>query len=228
MSDQGPMDPTRAERPVGGEPPPEDPTSVLRPTTPGRVRSETTYETGPVDRVPPVPPGGGVSTGLAIGAALAAALLGFLLGFLLFGADDDDDADTADAVEQTVPADGADEALVAERDQLAEQVQTQEDELEQLRSDLEAVTAERDALQEQVDEGDGDEVETVPAPEVVGSSVDEAQSVADENGWTLVVRDAEDSGGAEPGTVVAQEPQPGTPMSEGSAFVVDVAPEGGE
>jgi cell division protein FtsB len=226
VSDQGPMDPTRAERPVGGEIPPEDPTSVLRPTTPGRVRSERTYETGPADRVPPGPPGGGVSTGLAVGAALAAALLGFLLGFLLFGADDDGDADTDEVTEQTVPGDGADEALVAERDQLAQRVAEQDAELDQLRSDLETVTAERDALQEQVDERD--EAETVPAPDVVGSTLDAAQSVADENGWTLVVRDSEDPGDAEPGTVVAQEPQPGTPMSEGSAFVVDVAPEGDE
>jgi hypothetical protein len=224
VSDQGPMDPTRAERPVGGVPP-EDPTSVLRPASTERVRSETTYETGPADRVPPEP-AGGVSTGLAVGAAIAAALLGFLLGFLLFGADDDDDADTAEAVEQTVPADGADEALAAERDELFQQVAERDAELEQLRGELEAVTAERDDLQAQADEG-GDEVETVPAPDVVGSSIDEAQSVADENGWTLVVRDAEDAGDAEPGTVVAQAPEPGTPMSEGSVLAVDVAPEGG-
>ena len=225
MSDQGPMDPTRAERPVGGDVPPEDPTSVLRPASTERVRSETTYETGPADRVPPAP-GGGVSTGLAIAAALAAAVLGFLLGFLLFGSDDDD-TDTAEAVEQTVPADGADEALVAERDELAQQLADQGQELEELRGELETVAAERDALQEQVDEGDGEEAETVPAPNLVGSSVDEAQSVAEENGWTFVVQESQDETDAEPGTVVAQAPEPGTPMSEGSVLAVDVAPESG-
>ena len=54
-----------------------------------------------------------------------------------------------------------------------------------------------------------------------------AGQAAADNGWTVVQRTAapedvpED---AEPGEVVAQYPEPGTPMIEGSVIVFDVAP----
>lgn len=226
MSDQGPIDPTRAERPVGGEPVGEDPTSVLRPAGEPRMTSETTSQTTTRPGVPPVPPGGGVSTGVAIAAAVAAFLLGLLLGFLLFGGDDDDVAtDTA----TTAPEDGTDE-FSEERAELFGQIEDQNARIEELEGELEDVTAERDELESQVDEGDDEEeVVTVPAPDVVGGTVEDAQAVADENGWTLEVRAAEDApDDAEPGTVVAQSPEPGTPMVEGSVLLVDVVEEGQE
>ena len=225
MSDQGPNDPTRAERPVGGDPVEEDPTSVMRPA--GTSRTSDTYASETTTRPAAVPPpgAGGVSTGMAIGAALAAGLLGFLLGFLLFGGDDDDDVATDTT---TVPVDeGADDELAAERDELAQQVEEQNAQIEDLQSQLDDVTAERDELQSQLDDaGDEEDVTTVPAPDVVGLTVDEAQDIADENGWTLEERAATDApADAEPGTIVAQSPAEGTPMVEGSVLLVDVVQE---
>ena len=222
MSDHDPtqpIDPTRAERPVPG--PADEPTSVI-PTAAGS--STTAYETRTTTGPPPQPPRrAGVSTGAAIGAAVLVGLLGLLVGYLLWGADDDDG--TTEVVEDTVPAQpGADEALVAERDQLAQQVQDQQTQIDDLQRQLDEVTAERDELQSQVDDA-GDEVVTVPAPDVTGGSVDDAQAAADENGWTLVAREVP-ADGAEPGTVVAQYPEPGTDMIEGSVLAVDVAAEG--
>ena len=227
MSDQGPIDPTRAERPVGGDPAGEDPTSVLRPAGEPRVTSETTSQTTTRPGVPPTPPGGGVSTGAAVGAAVAAALLGLLLGFLLFGGDDDDDVAT------TVPAEDGTDEFSAEREELFGQIEDQnariedlEAELEEVTAERDEVTAERDELESQVEEGDDGEVVTVPAPDVVGGTVEDAQAVANENGWTLEVRAAENPpADAEPGTVVAQSPEPGTPMVEGSVLLVDVVEE---
>ena len=228
MSDQGPIDPTRAERPVGGDPAGEDPTSVLRPAGEPRVTSETTSQTTTRPGVPPTPPGGGVSTGVAVGAAVAAALLGLLLGFLLFGGDDDDDD-----VATTVPAEDGTDEFSAEREELFGQIVDQnariEDQnarIEDLEAELEGLTAERDELASQVEAGNDEAVVTVPAPDVVGGTVEDAQAVADENGWTLEVRAAENPpDDAEPGTVVAQSPEPGTPMVEGSVLLVDVVEE---
>lgn len=227
MSDHDPtqpIDPTRAESPVRG--PADEPTSVFPTAAGSRTAYETTTTTGP----PPQPPRrAGVSTGAALGAAVLLGLLGLLVGYLLWGTDDDEGTTTA-AVEDTVPAEpGADEALVAERDQLAQQVQDQQTQIDDLQRQLDEVTAERDELQAQVDEA-GNEVVTVPAPDVTGASVDDAQATADENGWTLVAREVP-ADGEEPGTVVAQYPEPGTQMIEGSVLAVDVAadrgPDGG-
>ena len=218
MSDQGPIDPTRAERP--GDPAGEDPTSMLRPAGEPRVTSETTPQTTTRPGVPPTPPGGGVSTGVAVGAAVAAALLGLLLGFLLFGGDDDDDVAT------TVPAEDGTDEFSAEREELFGQIEDQNARIEDLEAERDEVTAERDELESQVEEGDDGQVVTVPAPDVVGGTVEDAQAVADENGWTLEVRAAENPpDDAEPGTVVAQSPEPGTPMVEGSVLLVDVVEE---
>lgn len=223
MSDQDPtqpIDPTRVGRPIPG--PGDEPTSVIPPATGGRTTYETTTTTGPPRQLPPR---AGASTGTVIGAALLAGLLGLLVGYLLWGTDDDDD--TTEVVEDTVPADpGADEALVAERDQLAQQAQDLQGQVEDLQRQLDEVTAERDQLQSQVDES-GDEVVTVPAPDVTGGSVDDAQAATDENGWTLVERSVP-ADGEEPGTVVAQYPDPGTAMIEGSVLVVDVAADDGD
>lgn len=209
MSDQ---DPTRPQEPVPGGPPPE-PTQVVR-----------TTETGPPPGgVPPGPPNGGVSTGVAIAAALAVGLIGLLAGFLLFGGDDEDDAADIDAVEDTAPDDTADPELQAERDELAAQVEDLNAQVEDLQSQLDEVTQERDELQAQLDE-QGDQVQTVPAPDVVGGSVEDAQAVADENGWILIERTVQ-ADGEEPGTVVAQYPDPESPMIEGSVLAVDVAGE---
>lgn len=165
-----------------------------------------------------------MSTGVAVAAAVIVGLLGLLAGYLVWGTDDDGDT-TTDAVEDTVPADeGADEALVAERDQLAQQVEEQQAQIEDLQSRLDDVTAERDELRSELDEASGEEITTVPAPDVTGGTVDDAQEVADENGWTLVEREVP-ADGEDPGTVVAQHPEPGTPMIEGSVLVVDVASE---
>ena len=164
---------------------------------------------------------------MAIGTALLAGVLGLLIGYLVWGADDGDD--TTEVVEDTVPADpAADEALVAERDQLAQQVQDQQGQIDDLQSQLDQVTAERDQLQSQLDEADdsGDEVVTQPAPDVTGGTADEASAVADENGWTVVEREVQ-ADGEEPGTVVEQYPAPGTPMIEGSVLVIDVAADEG-
>jgi hypothetical protein len=224
MSDQGPIDPARAERPVGGDPAGEDPTSVLRPAGEPRVTSETTWQTTTRPGVPPTPPGGGVSTGVAVGAAVAAALLGLLFGLLLFGSDDDDDVATDAAT--TVPAEDGTDEFSAEREELFGQIEDQNARIKDLEAELEEVTAVRDELESQVEEGDDEEVVTVPAPDVVGGTVEDAQAVADENGWTLEVRAAENPpDDAEPGTVVAQSPEPGTPMVEGSVLLVDVVEE---
>ncbi|HEU5082992.1 MAG TPA: PASTA domain-containing protein [Acidimicrobiales bacterium] len=222
MSDHDPtqpIDPTRAEPPVRG--PADEPTSVFPAAAGSRTAYETTTTTGP----PPQPPGrGGVSTGAALAAAVLLGLLGLLVGYLLWGTDDD--GTTTEAVEDTVPAEpGADEALVAERDQLAQQVQDQQTQIDDLQRQLDEVTAERDELQSQVDDT-GDEVVTVPAPDVTAGSVEDAQATADENGWTLVAREVP-ADGEEPGTVVAQYPDPGTPMIEGSVLAVDVAADRG-
>ncbi len=220
MSDQGPIDPTRAERPVGGDPAGEDPTSVLRPAGEPRVTSETTSQTTTRPGVPPTPPGGGVSTGAAVGAAVAAALLGVLLGFLLFGGDDDDDVATTTT---TVPAEDGTDEFSAEREELFGQIEDQNARIEDLEAELEGLTAERDELASQVEAGNDEAVVTVPAPDVVGGTVEDAQAVADQNGWTLEVRAAENPpADAAPGTVVAQSPEPGTPMVEGSVLLVDV------
>ena len=135
MSDQGPIDPTRAERPVGGDPAGEDPTSVLRPARDPRVTSETISQTTTRPGVPLTPPDGGVSTGAAVGAAVAAALLGLLLGFLLFGGDDDDDVAT------TVPAEDGTDEFSAEREELFGQIVDQNARIEDLEAELEEVTA---------------------------------------------------------------------------------------
>lgn len=193
--------------------PGEDPTAVSRePRPPQRT---TTTETVPADR----PPRGAVSTAAAVAGAIAALLIGLLLGFLIF----DDDTDTA-AVDDTVVDDGRIAALEAERDELAAQVAERDGQIGDLQQQLDDVTAERDALQAQLDEA-GDASATVPAPDVVGGSVDDARDVASENGWTFVEREADAPEGTEPGTVTAQQPEPDTPMVEGSVLVVDVAPE---
>ena len=211
MSDQDPtqpIEPTRVERPA------DEPTAVVPPATGTR----TMYETTEPARLPPA--AGGVSTGVAVVAAILTALLGLLAGYLLWGTDDDD---VATPTEDTVPADaGADEALVAERDQLAQQVEDQQGQIDDLQSQLDEVTTERDDLQSQLDEAGDDQVTTVEAPDVTGGSPDDAAAVADENGWTLVQREVPADQG-DPGTVVAQHPEPGTPMIEGSVLVVDVA-----
>lgn len=209
MSDQ---DPTRPQQPVPGEPPP-DPTEVVH-----------TTETGPPrGSVPPGPPGsGGVSTGVAIAAALIVGLIGLLAGFLIWGGDDDDAGDI-EAVEDTVPDDTVDPELQAERDELAAEVEDLSGQVDDLQSQLDQVTQERDDLQAQLDE-QGESVETVPAPDVIGGTVEEAQEVADENGWILIERTVQ-ADGEDPGTVVAQYPDPGSPMIEGSVLAVDVAGE---
>lgn len=220
MSDQ---DPTRPQQPVPGEPVPGEPAPPHEPTS--VIRTET--ETVPRDPVPPGPPtGGAVSTGVAIGAALVVGLLGLLLGYLLFGGDDDDAVDD-DQVVQEAPDDTVDPALEAERDELAAQVDDLNAQVQDLQTQLEEVTRERDELQAQLDE-QGDQVETVEAPDVTNGSVDQAEDVANDNGWVLVER-AVDPGGNEPGTIVAQYPDPGSPMIEGSVLVIDVAgePDGG-
>ena len=214
MSDQ---DPTRPQQPVPGPQPPE-PTTVVRTTeTAGPPR-------GPV---PPGPPrSGAVSTGVAIGAALAVGLLGLLVGFLIWGGDDDDDAAAPDTVEDTVPDDAEADEVEAERDALALQVEDLNGQLEERQSQLDEVSQERDDLLAQLEEqGDqGEQIETVPAPDVVDGTVDDAQDAADDNGWVLVERTVEPDGN-DPGTVVAQYPDPETPMIEGSVLVVDVAGE---
>ena len=218
MSDHDPNDPTRIERPIRGEPPrpaAEDPTSVLHQPAPARERvSETT--TTRRDPVGP-PPSNGVSAGLAVALAIAAGLLGLLAGYLLFN---EDDADTTAAVEDVDPGDAAAlEDLVTERDELAQQAEDQQAQIEDLQSQLDEVTAERDELAGGADEG-GDEVVTVPAPDLVGSTLDDAGEVAEENGWTVVPREVDEDG--EEGEVLAQYPDPGTPMIEGSVLVLDV------
>lgn len=219
MSDQDPNDPTRIERPVGGQPPrpaAEDPTSVLHQPAPARetVRETTTTRRDPVGP----PPADGVSAGLAIALAIAADLLGLLAGYLLFGEDDDDTATAP--VEDVEPGDTAAlEELVTERDELAQQAEDQQAQIDDLQSQLDEVTAERDELAEGADDG-GDEVVTVPAPDLVGSTLDDAGQVASENGWTVVQREVAEEG--EEGEVVAQYPDPGTPMIEGSVLVLDV------
>lgn len=123
MSDQDPtqpIEPTRVGRPA------DEPTTVVPPATGARTTYETTTEP---PRLPPS--SGGVSTGVAVVAAILTALLGLLAGYLLWGTDDD--ADTAAPTEDSVPADaGDDEALVAERDHLAQQVQDQQGQLDDL------------------------------------------------------------------------------------------------
>jgi len=184
MSDQGPIDPTRAERPVGGDPAGEDPTSVLRPTGEPRVTSETTSQTTTRPAVPPTPPGGDTTT---------------------------------------VPTEDGTDEFSAERAELFGQIEDQNARIEDLEAELEGLTAERDELASQVEAGNDEAVVTVPAPDVVGGTVEDAQAVAGQNGWTLEVRAAENPpDDAEPGTVVAQSPEPGTPMVEGSVLLVDV------
>jgi Tfp pilus assembly protein FimV len=158
-----------------------------------------------------------------VAAAVIVGLLGLLAGYLIWGTDDDDT--TSAAVEDTVPGATADEALVAERDQLAQQVQEQQGQIEDLQSQVEALTAERDELQSQLDDAGDEQVVTTPAPEVTGGTAQDADGVAQDNGWTLVEREVP-ADGQEPGTVIAQYPEPGTPMIEGSVLVVDVASEG--
>ena len=228
MSDEGQRDPTRPQRPADEAP--EEPTAVIR--TPGEeatavgpavsrepppAQRTTTTETVPADR----PPAGAVSTGAAVAGAIAALLIGLLAGFLIF---EDDDTESA-TVDDTVVDDGRIAALEAERDELAGQVAERDGRIAELQAQLDEAAAERDALQAQLDEAD-DAPATVPAPDVVGGSVDEARDVASENGWTLVEREA-DAPGTEPGTVTAQQPQPDTAMVEGSVLVVDVATEPG-
>lgn len=221
MSDQDPNDATRPGEPVGGTPAGEDPTSVMRPAqTERRVETRTDAPRG----APPGPPGG-VSIGVAISAAIVVGLIGLLAGFLIFD-DDEDGTDTAEtttsAVEDTIDTD----ELQAERDELAAQVEEQQGRIEELESQLEELEAERDELQTQLDEAEdgSQQPATVPAPDVTGGTVDDAASVADQNGWELVERPVE-AGDEEPGTVVAQSPSPGTDMIEGSVLVVDVAEE---
>lgn len=227
MSDHD--DPT-AQRPVGGEGTTDEPTSVMRtpadeptavartpPAQPPRAVRTTTTETVPADRRPPA----GVSTGAAVAGAIAALLIGLLLGFLLF--DSDDDSETATTDTATDAGDAA--ALRAERDELMGLVAERDGQIEELQADLDERTAERDDLQSQLDEA-GDQPATVPAPDVVGGSADDARDVAGDNGWTLVEREAGDAPDeAEPGTVVDQSPEPGTPMTEGSVLVIDVVQE---
>ena len=219
MSDRDPVDPTRIQRPVGGDPV-DDPTSVMGPA-PSRT---TTYETESRPRdVPPGPPGGGVSTGVAVATAIVVGLLGLLAGYLLWGLDDDDEVAVDDTATSEPVVNDELAGLVEERDQLAQQVEDQSQQLEDLQAQLDQVTAERDELAE--GQGDGDEVTTVPAPDLVGTTLDEAGQVAAENGWTVVQREADDADvpdGAEPGEVVAQYPDPGTDMIEGSVIVFDV------
>ncbi|MGK2929256.1 MAG: PASTA domain-containing protein [Acidimicrobiales bacterium] len=220
MSDQGPTDPdpTRPIPQTGGQPAADDPTSV--------VRTERTEASGRT--LPPEPPReGGVSTGLAIGAALVVGLLGLLIGFVIFdGGDDDAEVDeTAEVDDAAAEEEAAAMADVeAERDELAGQVEDLTGQVEDLQTQLDEVTAERDELQAQLDEGDA--VETTPAPDVTGASVEDARTTASDNDWEIFERDAENPpADAEPGTVVEQSPAPDTPMVEGSVLVVHVVPE---
>lgn len=225
MSDQGPTDPTRPIPQTGGQPPADDPTSV--------IRTETTEASGRT--LPPEPPrSGGVSTGLAIGAALAVGLLGLLIGFVIFAGDDDDDAEVDETAEVDDTAAEAEAAALAEveaeRDELAGQVEELTGQTEDLQTQLDDVTAERDELQAQLDEADEgdavDAVETTPAPDVTGVSVEDARATASDNNWEIFERDAENPpADAEPGTVVEQSPSPDTPMVEGSVLVVQIVPE---
>lgn len=213
MSDQGPTDPTRPERPVGGDPAADEPTTVHRTT-------ETT-DTAPRREAVPPEAAGGVSTGLAILAALAVGLIGLLIGYLVFGGDDDDAGDTTTVIEDTAEEEATIAELETERDQLAEQVQDLAGRVEELEAELETVRQERDELQSELE----DQPETVAAPSVVGDDVEEARAVAEENGWIFIERPAATPDGAEPGTVVEQYPDPGSPMIEGSVLAVDVEPE---
>lgn len=225
MSDQGPTDPdpTRPIPQTGGQPAADDSTRV--------VRTERTEAPGRT--LPPEPPrDGGVSTGLAIGAALVVGLLGLLIGFVIFAGDDDDDAEVDETVEVDDPAAEEEAAAAlaeveAERDELAGQVEDLTGQVEDLQTQLDEVTAERDELQAQLDEADeGDAVETTPAADVTGGSVEDASATASDNGWEIFERDAENPpADAEPGTVVEQSPAPDTPMVEGSVLVVHVVPE---
>jgi uncharacterized protein HemX len=230
VSDRDPhenVDPTRIDRPVPDEPPSSEPTSVIRPDT-GRTE---TVDSGYEMSTPPGRPtrpssGGGVSTGVAIVAAITVGLLGLLAGYLVWGTQDDVVA-TAPQVEDTAPPDlSGIEDLTAERDEFAQQVQEQATQIERLQTELDEVTAERDELQEQLDEGGGEDVTTVQAPDVVDLSLEEAEQAVSDAGLELVARHADDfPEDAAPGTVVAQQPEPGTELTEGSVVVVDVVPE---
>lgn len=225
MSDQGPTDPdpTRPIPQTGGQPPADESTRV--------VRTEHTEASGRT--LPPEPSrDGGVSTGLAIGAALAVGLLGLLIGFVIFAGDDDDDVEVDETAEVDDPAAEEEAAAAlaeveAERDELAGQVEDLTGQVEDLQTEVDEVTAERDELQAQLDEADeGDAVETTPAPDVTGGSIEDASATASDNDWEIFERDAENPpADAEPGTVVEQSPAPDTPMVNGSVLVVHVVPE---
>lgn len=167
-----------------------------------------------------------MATGLAVAAALVVGLIGLLAGFLLFGGEDDTGAADTPAPEETVAPDGESAELEAERDQLAGQVEELNAQVADLQSEVDQLSQERDDLRSQLEEANADQVQTFPAPEVVGGTLEDAENVADDNGWVLVERTVQDPGGEEPGTVVAQYPDAETPMIEGSVLVVDVVGEG--
>ena len=62
----------------------------------------------------------------------------------------------------------------------------------------------------------------LPVPELLGLTQDEAQAIADELGLILDVR-TQASLDAEPGSVLSQEPAPGTPLRPGDTVVIEVA-----
>ena len=62
----------------------------------------------------------------------------------------------------------------------------------------------------------------LPAPELLGLTQDEAQSIADENGFVLDIQ-SQESLDADPGSVLSQDPAPGTPLRPGDTVVIIVA-----
>lgn len=157
----------------------------------------------------------------------------------------------------TTPATGGDgqatiDDLTAERDQLAAQVST-------LENQLAGVEAERDALQATIDSsGAGssdqaariseleaqlnamtddlanaqadldhandtlDQLNVQPLGNVVGTDIETVRQTAETNGWQLIETAADTNSGA-PNRVTAQQPAAGTNMITGSVLYVEVA-----
>lgn len=255
MSAQGPTDPTRPVPPAGGEPAAGDP-GAGEPTSAVRATTEVAEPPDRIPTEPPRSGGvsTGVAIAAALAVGLLGLVIGFLI-FNGDGDDTSSDATAAlddgtpdepidEEPDEAGPAGdgttddtaGDDDGVIAdleaerdgleaERDELAQQVQDLEGQVDDLQTELDEVTDERDELQQQLDDA-GEAPETVPAPDVVDSSVGQANDIAEENGWTLVRRQAQNApADAAPGTVVAQVPAPDTPMTDGSVLVVDVVPE---
>lgn len=186
-------------------------------------------------------------------ASLVALAAGLVLGWLLFtGSDESADleaevdrltaanADLQGEVDElTAELEGQGTAgeerlaeLSAENEELAADVEALTEQVAALTTDNEDLTeqvadleAENTRLQERIEEilTDIDEA-MVATPDVVGGTSEEAAAIAAENNWLLVqIPSATDQVAA--GTVVAQTPQPGTPMLSGAALVVSVATE---